>query len=85
MKSLTRYDSETMLKMMCRYANIEYEDVDWTDREWFNQHNWTKVQQEQFIEWLTVFLFNKHYARTMKIARHEAEKLNMQYGWTTKT
>lgn len=83
MSDLSIKHSEEVLKKQCEIIGVDYEKVDFKARDWFMQHSWTKEQEIEFIGWLQGYLIGHRYA-TKRSARHEAEKIVMNYGWTTK-
>lgn len=85
MMEISREDSILILEKMCSMIGLSYDAVKFIRPNWFELHTWTPEQENEFIGWLAEFLIKKKYVRDKKRARHQAEKINMQYGWKTKT
>lgn len=48
---------------MCRRVGTKTEDVDFSDNEWYTRHEWTKKEQDDFLDWLTEYLWDNAEAR----------------------
>lgn len=81
---------EEILRQMCSYVEIEYSKIDFKSKEWYYIAEWTKEQEDEFVEWLTNYLYTNHKASSSlykisrlskKKAKECAEMFNMNYGW----
>ena len=86
---------EYVLKELCSRVNIRFEDVDFSNPEWFMERTWTSEEQENFRQWLVnELLTNKDvrqslYGKSTKIPKNIAERIAgmfiLNYGWKCKT
>ena len=56
---------EIILKKMCEYVNVNYDDLDFHNDEdpYYWKHMWTKRQEEDFRKWMADYLYNNTEAR----------------------
>lgn len=83
-----------VLKKMCSYVNVEYEDIDFTKNNWYWEYEWTKEEETDFIEWLTNEIKTNNnirkelstlpYRPSKKRCNTFANHFNMMFGWKTK-
>ena len=84
-----------VLRDMCGRVNVDFHTIPFTDNEsyWFTWYEWTKSDQEDFIKWLTNYLYTKSAARreimgysyrNKKRCKDAALFFSMNYGWKTK-
>ena len=52
-----------VLSEMCRIVGVKYEEFDFGKTDWFLDHTWTDKQQEEFSDWLTLYLKNTKGAK----------------------
>ncbi len=89
MKKITKEDSIAILRKMCEVVGLSYDAVSFMQPNWYELHTWTPEQEQESIEWLAGFLLKHKYVtgissrKNKERARHEAQKINMQYGWKT--
>jgi len=83
MKDISKEHSVEILTHMCEMIGLSYDAVKFIRPDWFQLHTWTPEEENQFIDWLAEFLVKHKYVKIKRRARHEAEKVNMQYGWKT--
>lgn len=69
-----------ILEHMCWIIDVNYEHVDFDNRQWFIQHSWTTAQQDEFHEWLTKYLMRKRGWSRM-LAEKEATWFVFDFGW----
>lgn len=82
-------DSQIILKKMCQVVGVDYEQFDFSQSKWFQQHSWTLEEQEKFVRWLGKLLRKKGYVgqgtkRGMDWGEYEAKKIVFNYGWSIK-
>lgn len=83
-KEISQEHSVLILEKMCAMIGLSYDAVKFIQPNWFELHTWTLEEEKEFIEWLARFLIDHKYVRPRwKQAIHEAEKINMNYGWKT--
>ena len=84
---------EKVLREMCRRVGARYEDVDFSDPEWFYQYEWTEEEEEDFVKWLTKELVSDAQLRKdlmryptsrKKYLQRFAEVFTANYGWRLK-
>ena len=81
---------KTALETMCRYANVIFDEVDWTSDDWYSLHSWTHEQEESYRAWWCEFVkTNWQGILTCKPYRHKELSLawsmwNLNYGWKIK-
>lgn len=83
-----------VLKKMCSYVNVVFEDIDFNEDNWYWKYEWTKEQEQNFIEWLanevktnngirkeiTTLPYRPSKTRCVAFANH----FNLMFGWKTK-
>ncbi len=83
-----------VLEKMCSYVNVDYNDINFDENDWYLEYEWTKEQETNFINWLTneIRINNKirkgisklKYRPSKKRATLFANYFNMMFGWKTK-
>ena len=82
-----------ILKEQCRIVGADYEKIDFKEDMWFMDHEWTKEQEAEFIQWVTDYLYNNKEARNMLLqhpyknkttCKKAAEQFAFNYGWKYK-
>jgi len=84
-----------VLRKMCEYGGVDYDDVDFNQENWFLKTEWSKEDEAEFIGWLAEEIRTNKTVRTdvtsfrykpnKKTAEHTAKMFNLNYGWRTKT
>jgi len=81
-----------ILKEMFRRVGADYDTFDFDKEHWYNDYHWTIEENEDFINWLTDYLYNNSKARkelmsytrkNKKACRSTASWFNLMWGWTT--
>jgi len=81
---------EFVLKEMCNRVNANYNNINFTEENWFLKHTWTSKEQDDFINWLTQQIISNKEVRKLfnlpshprkKIAEAAAKWFVFQYGW----
>ena len=81
-----------VLEEMCDRVGAKFKDFDFSG-QWFQTHSWTEKEQEDFIKWLTNYLYNNKEAREEILARNirlkshikkAANEFVFTYGWKLK-
>lgn len=49
--------------------------------DWYRAHEWTLMEEHEFIHWLTAFLKRKRLCYTATSAKRAAEMFVFQHGW----
>ena len=79
-----------VLKKMCDFVYVAIEKVDFNDREWYTQYEWTKATEDRFKEWLVNHLYSNTEVRNNVMARSLKNKQHIKrfvdffvfnYGW----
>jgi len=80
-----------ILTEMCRRVGVEYDDVDFSEDEWYLKHSWKQKDKDMFIEWFAKYLRNMgprrelcqypSLVRTKEERVKFAEKLVDQFSW----
>jgi len=83
-----------ILKEMCKRVSANYDEIDFTKELWFMKYEWSKEEEQSFINWLADYLYkNKEarqvivfssYNKTKKYMKKVAEEFTFNYGWKTK-
>jgi len=47
---------KTIMEKMCFYAEVDYEKVDFSAKDWMLKYTWTQEQSDNFEKWLSKFL-----------------------------
>jgi len=94
MKKIENESLIYVLKKMCSYVNVKYEDIDFKKDNWYWEYEWTQEQEQDFIEWLSneIKTNNKirkdmsslSYRPSKKRSNTFATHFNMMFGWKTK-
>ena len=80
-----------ILTEMCQKVGVEFKDVNFNDADWYQKHTWTEEEQDDFVKWMTDYLYTNTEARreiTTVISRNKrqskraAEMFCFSYGWS---
>lgn len=83
-----------ILTEMCDRVGVDYNDIDFSKDAWYEDHTWTKNDQDKFIVWFAKHL--KHMGprrelctqpalvRTLPERIKFAEKFVYEFGWGVK-
>ncbi len=74
---------------MCSIIDISFDDVDFTDNEWYLKHSWTPEQAKEFAKWMLKFLKDKKVEKELygyasysdKGRKERVEMFIFDYGW----
>lgn len=94
-------EMQTVLRKMCEYVDAGPEQIDWGRQEnikdeYYNQFEWTEEQYNDFIAWLTHYVWKgparvrnallefPALGRTKKGALRFAREFAFQHGWRFK-
>lgn len=84
---------KTVLKEMCKKAKAPYTKINFNEPEWYLDYCWSEKQQEDFIEWMTDYLYTNskarreilnHPTRSKKLIRKAVSEFVFNYGWRLK-
>lgn len=79
-----------VLKKMCLWVKVEFDDIDFAEDRWFMKHEWSEEEQDAFKEWFTDYLYKNAEARreltdisyrNKRQLRKAAEMFCFQFGW----
>ena len=84
-----------VLKKMCKPVKANYDKIDWCNgaKPYYREYQWTKKQQDNFIEWLSDYLYVTSAARkefmmfpikNKTFCRQIAIQFISWFGWETK-
>jgi len=82
-----------VLEEMCRRVDIGFELVNFEDENWYQKHKWTEKEQDDFVKWLTDYLYANTEARqelttvyykNKKQLKKVATEFTFNYGWSFK-
>ena len=82
-----------ILKKMCEYVGADYDKIDFKKKLWFMEYEWSEEQEQEFIDWLTDYLYKNTEPRQHMMAFPMKNKKQCQlaanefvsnYGWKTK-
>lgn len=83
-----------VLTEMCDRVGVKYEDIDFAKDEWYLEHEWTKEDQDDFINWFAIFLQNtgvrQELCKYPPLVRTKDERLKFsrsfvsEFGWKIK-
>lgn len=73
--------TEDILREMFRRVNDTYSVEKTLHKEWYRAHEWTLVEEHEFIKWLTAFIKKKRLAYSATSAKRAAEMFVFQHGW----
>ena len=81
--------STQILKEMFKRVGADYESFNFSQKNWFWSHSWSKEQEEDFRKWLGGFLVANKLVRKGKYrgqdnGYYQAGKLLSNYGWKLK-
>ena len=82
--------TEILTEMIHRIGKTE-DDIDFSEKDWFEKHTWTEKEQEAYREWLVEYLKNPKHLREIamwpritknkKMREKLAGELILNYGW----
>lgn len=81
---------ETILRKMCWFVDIKFEDVDFKSPDWFHSKTWDEIDQYLFIQWLRIYLranedaqLELHGKKLNKVSdiKKLSEQFTNNYGW----
>jgi len=81
---------KTALAEMCNRVNVSFDDVDFTDEQWYTKHSWTHKEQDSYKEWYATFIKSNwaglytHRPLNKKQATMRAMWFVTNYGWINK-
>ena len=84
---------QIVLRKMCNMVGADADKIDFKSNNWFWQYEWTKDQEQEFVKWLTDYLYQNTKARKEIMeypikrkahCRKVAEFFAWNYGWKTK-
>ena len=83
-----------VLKKMCSYVNVVYEDIDFKENDWYLKYQWTHEEELDFIEWLANEVRTNNeirkgltrlpYRPSKTRCKEFADHFNLMFGWKTK-
>lgn len=82
-----------ILHEMCNRVNADYGSIDFKAPTWYHEYEWTQEQEDDFVKWMTDYLFNNKEARfeilafprkDKKYCKKAAEEFVWNYGWKIK-
>ena len=82
-----------ILREMCRRVAVRYYDVDFKTGDWYLKRTWSEKEMNDFIEWMSDYLYRTSGARTElmthayadQLGTHKAaEEFVWNHGWKQK-
>ena len=83
-----------IIKEMCKRVKAPYIKINFKKTQWFLDYTWTKLKEDNFIEWLANYFYNLSIPERRKlfysdfknkpVALEFANTFNLNYGWKTK-
>lgn len=70
-----------LIRNMCRIAEVDFDSVDFTQNNWFQQHSWSEQQEEQFYKFFISYLKSDKNARQELMARPSKNKRDLEQLW----
>ena len=94
MKTINEFGEhlQQILHQMCKVINADPDNIDFKHEKWFASHEWTSAQENEFVEWMTDYLYENAAARreimrwpkkNKKHCKSVAESFVFNYGWKT--
>ena len=83
---------QVVLRKMCEIVNADPDSIDFSNDKWFYLHQWTVEQEQEFIKWLSDYLYETKGARqeflthpykNKKNCEKAAREFTWNYGWKT--
>lgn len=84
---------DTIMKEMCLRINVNFNTVDFEDKEWYLKYEWTPEQEDDFAKWMVDYLFKSSEARKEILSKNIKSKAYIKravnwflfsYGWKIK-
>ena len=81
-----------VLEEMCKRVGVDFNQIDFTKKNWFQQYSWTPEEQEDFVNWLAKqikldkdvrAIFNGLLTTDLQ-RKNAALMFVFEYGWKTK-
>lgn len=92
MKHISPEHSQIIMRKLCKAVGADYDTFDFSQKEWFRQHEWTQGEEDSFVLWLADFLEDNKYVKKgaksrhgQRLAEYESSKFVMNVGWKTAT
>ena len=85
--------TKIILNEMCRRVGTN-DNIDFKRNDWYTDYTWTQEQENEFVDWLTDYLYNNRDARQelmvfshkdKKRCKGAAREFSANYGWKLKT
>ena len=82
-----------ILSEMCKRVNVNYDDINFKDDNWFMEHSWNETEEKDFEKWLNDYFYNNTEARKemlsanikrRKYTKKAANEFVWNYGWKSK-
>jgi hypothetical protein len=70
-----------ILEEMFRRVGATYSPDLTSKAEWYRAHEWTLVEEHDFIKWLTAYMQKKRLLYSATTAKRAAEMFVFQHGW----
>jgi hypothetical protein len=84
---------KSVIKKMCTYVDVKFEDVDFKKENWYMEHSWTAEQEKKFCNWLVNEIKTNNdirkelttlsYRPTKKRVEEAVMWFNLMWGWKT--
>jgi len=82
-----------VLHGMCLIGGCDFESIDFSAKNWFHKHTWTKEEQDAFRDWLADLVYDEtlvrnqlleHPIKNKKYCKRFADEFVFSYGWRIK-
>lgn len=82
-----------ILKKMCDAVGANYSFVNFKNENWFMEYEWSDVEEQKFVDWLSDYLYSNAKARreimlfpvkNKERCKKTASEFIFCYGWKTK-
>lgn len=81
---------KVIIKEMCNRVGVNFDKVNFKNKEWFMKHEWTEKEQDNFREWLISYLSKEKEARqeimripsnNKRFVEDAANQFILMWGW----
>ena len=82
MKTITHFNQHTqyILEEMCKRVNVDCKEINFDNPNWFGEHEWTELEENNFKYFLIGYLYINNKARK-ELMNFPSTKKSMLEKW----
>ena len=70
---------QVILANMCRYVEANYLEIDFSNKQWFQDYTWDNEKEDHFKKWLTDYIYGMRDAQKEFCGRTNMKKRECEY------